>query len=243
MSRALKIHWTIWSILAVITIAGAWIRGMSTESSAAMLRLSLNETTQVSVSRLFADYVRLELYFRGENHRPELGQYNGTDPGSSRTIYHSEPGEPIMLLVSNAGAERVYEVGPTVVRSAYTLGRQAMPFVDDGDPHLFLIRVPPGEYVPLSPGTNVVGIKVLEVGPSLEGESVYVSVTPPLGFKSNANGAYGFGYLSVFGAWPLFVALLGLYGLALHTFRPMPVEAAVTNLPAETDPPEPRRLK
>ena len=175
--------------------------------------LQPSKSIDISVFRLLPDRMRLSLEFArgiGET-RPELGKFyiRGDWRKKAEFIELPEPGTPIKLLVRGDGKEVVYETLPAGSYTNSTIGRELVPFVDDGNP----IRIPWPPKLSASPmlasGYSNFNVSILEVGQQLTGEKVTVVIHPPITLKSVEPN---YVFLSWFILWPIFAILLVGYG-------------------------------
>jgi len=210
MTRMLKIHWAFWTTLVVVVATGV-LADVLSSAKLVTIELRPKAAIDVSVFRPLPDALRLSLSFnRTEGQkRPELGDYATTE--NSGFLEFKNPGAAIKLLVRGEDREVIYEALPA---SAYgtTIGRDLIPFMDDGNPNRF--QWPPNLAVrPILPsGYSTFNISVLEVGHQLVDEQVTLIIGSPITFESTAPG-YGFLWWFIF--WPLYVLLLVVYGAAL----------------------------
>ena len=151
--------------------------------------LQPSKSIDISVFRLLPDRMRLSLEFArgiGET-RPELGKF----------------------YIRGDGKEVVYETLPAGSYTNSTIGRELVPFVDDGNP----IRIPWPPKLSASPmlasGYSNFNVSILEVGQQLTGEKVTVVIHPPITLKSVEPN---YVFLSWFILWPIFAILLVGYG-------------------------------
>ncbi len=138
----------------------------------------------------------------------------------TRTAHHGAsaelqlPGEnqPIKLLVRRDSEQAVYEALPASSYGANVIGRDLVPFIDDGNPNRF--KWPPnlGLRPTFPSGYSTLHISVLDVGAQLVGEQVSLIVKAPVTFKSTAPG---YGFLWWFVLWPVYALLLLAYAAVL----------------------------
>lgn len=215
LSRRLKIHWTLWIILVIFVAAGVFVDDLSSAKSVT-LELRPKVSIDITVFRPLSHALNLSLRFnRTEGQkRPELGDWRNVERGwrESRFLEFPEPGTPVKLLVRGEGNEVVYEALPAGAYGATTIGRDLVPFVDDGNPN----RLPWSPHLALRQslpsGYSTFNFSVLEVGPQLLGERVTLIVGGPVSLKSVSPG---YGFLSWFMFWPLYAMVLLGYGVVL----------------------------
>ena len=215
MSRRLKIHWALWSILVVLVAAGVLADDLSS-AKLVTFELRPKASIDVSVFRPLPDVLRLSLRFNSTEgqKRPELGDYarTGRDWRESGFLEFPKPGAPIKLLVRGEGKEIVYEALPASAYGAATIRRDLVPFVDDGNPNRF--QWPPNLALrpSLPSGYSTFNISVFEVEPQLVNEQAILIIGSPITFKTVAPG---YGFLWWFMFWPLYALILVGYGVVL----------------------------
>lgn len=215
MTRRLRTHWVIWGSLVLILVCGSVLCSISSSRSTASIELVPNASIDISVFRPLPDALRLSLRFDRlkEQQRPELGRstYRG-DMKKTGYIEYVDPGAPIKLLVNCEGKSVVYEAEPAGSYSATTIGRNLVPFVDDGNPNHFPWPSVLALRHQLPAGSSHLTVTVLEVGNQLLGEKAKLIVEPPVTLKEVAPS---YGYIWWFMFWPLYAPLLLIYCLVL----------------------------
>lgn len=214
MTRRLRTHWAVWSCLVLVVATGAIISSLSSSPTITSIELVPNASVSVSVFRPLPDAIRLYMEFdrpKGQK-RPELGEYAARgDWRQTGVLDFVNPGSPVKLLVRGEDKEVIYEAMPA---GSYgiTVGREVVPFVDDGNPNRF--RWPPDLTLRhnLPAGYSNFTITVHEVGSPLKGEKVKIIIDPPVTFKAVAP-RYGLIWWFIF--WPLCALPLLVYGLVL----------------------------
>ena len=215
MTRRLKIHWAIWTALTVFVFVHVILFNLS-DSTHLSIRLSPNGTVELPIFRPYPHPLSLYLYFErmeGQE-RPELGTSDGgTDWQKTGFLDLRNPGEPIRLRVQGGDREVIYEVLPAGSNSARRIGRDLVPFVDDGNPN----RIPWPPNLALRPtvlsGHSVLTFSVIEVGERLAGEQATLIVESPIAFKFMPSPGYSL--LWWFMLWPGFAFLLAVYWAVL----------------------------
>lgn len=210
----MRTHWVVWSSLVLVVATGAIISSLSSSPTITSIELVPNASVNVSVFRPLPDAIRLSMAFerpKGEK-RLELGEYtHREDWRRTGFLDFNNPGAPIKLLVLGEDKEVVYEAMPAGSYGT-TIGRELVPFVDDGNPNRF--QWPPDltlrHYLPA--GYSDFIITVQEVGSQLKGEKVKIIIEPPITFKTVAPR---YGYIWWFIYWPLYALPLLVYGLVL----------------------------
>lgn len=234
MTRRLRTHWVVWGSLVIFLAAGTAAFLLSSSPTINAIELVPNASIDVSIFRPHPDVIRLSLEFERHSgqERPELGKYTYRgDWRESGFLEFVDPGLPIKLLVRREGKEAVYEAMPADSHGK-TIGRELIPFVDDGKPNRF--QWPPDltlrHKLPL--GYSHFTITVAEVGNQIKGEKAKIIVEPPVTFKTVAPH---YGYIWWFRFWPLYTLLLLIYGFVLlwHSTRHSP-NIAYMNSPQST---------
>lgn len=210
MTRGLKIHWTLWITLVILVATSALIDDATSAKSITMV-LRPKESVTVSVFRPLPHTLNLIFGFNQINERRASGQGDWQKTGF---LEFSEAGVPIKLLARRDDQEVIYEAMPanSFAYNAKMIGRDLVPFVEDGNPRRF--NWPPNAALalPLSVGISTLNITVLEVGEQLLGEQVTLIIESPITFKTVA---YGYGWLWWFMFWPVYALLLTVYGAIL----------------------------
>ncbi len=220
MSPVLRAAWSIFAGLCLLVMVGAI--GWHAASHTVQARIDLIPGARVTmhVFRLANDAPRLSISFKDSAAlrpptpywptRPELGEWRALEGNGS--LRFENPGETVKLRVFSRSDAGVYEALPVSGRSEGLKHRDLVPSEDDGDPKRF--RWPPllpTKSIPA--GQSALDILVLEVGDAIKGESVTVVVQPPLGFKSEFDGAIR--WLWYFCFWPIYALTLGITGMML----------------------------
>lgn len=214
MTRGLKIHWTLWITLVILIATGALIDDASSAKSITMV-LRPKESMSVSVFRPLPHTLNLVFDFNRMDGRKalELGDWaTGDDWQKTGFLAFSNAGVPIKLQVRRDSQEAIYETLPASSYGGNTVGRDLVPFVEDGNPRRF--NWPPNVALalPLSVGVSTLNITVLEVGEQLLGEQVVLIIKSPVTFKTVSDG---YGWLWWFMFWPVYALLLAAYGAIL----------------------------
>lgn len=205
-----KFHWICLSTLVVVF--GIAMVAFEVSRTANVISLVLTPGTTVSfrVYRLLPAPLNLKLRFNWDGQhgsRPELGEYTQKgDPRGRGYLEFKRPGEPVIIRVtSTRGMDSKFEALPNGGSSAKSISRELVREDSDDSPERFIW---PPRLIQVPAGVSDLTISVVDVGPSLVGESVTLVVAPPLGFKS---AAPGYGWLWWLFLWPFFVALLVIY--------------------------------
>jgi hypothetical protein len=207
MSRRLKLHWIFLALLAAILTSGAIAYSVSSKPQAIPLSLTPQTSAHLSVFRLLGSNLHLSLEFerRDGQRLADLGEsaYLSAERAAGVLVFPN-PGLPIKLKVVAGGESIIVEALPAGTYGS-RIGRDLVVAQDGG------FRVP---FVQLGipAGTTDVQVTVEEVGGSLVGEQVSLTVHPPLSFKAVSPG---FEWLWWFWLWPVFVAGLVFYATVL----------------------------
>jgi hypothetical protein len=210
MTESLRIRWRLWVAAVILVAAGTIGFHLSVTPIAATLYLQPKETVELSAFRLFPDFLRLAIRFDrvSGQERPELGSSRSKESDGYREFLN--PGVPIKLLIEVEGDRIVFEALPANTYGE-TIGRQLVPFVDDGSPDRFQW---PSTKRNLPAGFSKLNVTVLDVGQQLAGEKVTLVLRAPISLKTVAPH-FGYGLLSWFLYWPLYTILLAGYGAVL----------------------------
>lgn len=213
--RIIIAGWWLFGLAMLCLVAGIVAQRISSHAYITPLALTAGQTVEVPVLRLEPGSVRLMAWhaYQGDDQRPELGSYSHEIVNGS--WYVKDPGEPLIVQVATALGSVVYEAEPRGGRGAHIISRDLTPQAPDGDPHLLQGPLQP-DAARLPAGRSTVRYTVLDVGPTLQGETVEIVLEPMLGFKSSAS-RYDFLWLFFF--WPLpaiALAVLGVLWALLH---------------------------
>lgn len=216
MTNRLKIYWIVWSILVFIATAGAIIDSLL-GSITVPIQLKENSSINVSVFRPFPESLSISLRFDnidGEDRsvlggsRTEKGDWHKTG-----YINFREPGEPILLQIRDDTGTTIYEAEPAGgVELSTTAWRDLVPYINDGNPNMFVW--PPRNDLrnKLHSGITKLNISVLQVGSNISGEVASLIVESPVSFKSCSSN---YVWLWWFMFWPVYAVILFFYGLML----------------------------
>jgi hypothetical protein len=199
----------LWTLLLVGGLA--W--HISSKTETATLSLEPGARASIVVDRVLPDRPRVSLRFDAPtvglaSSRPELGEFKTRQARDA--LVFANPGASVALRIEDANTTAIYEALPAGSYGADFIGRDLVPFEDDGDRGRF--RWPPAlpaESIPA--GRSVVHVTVLEVDDAIRGETINVMLEPPLGFKRGTGGALD--VLHWFYLWPVYAALLVVFGL------------------------------
>jgi hypothetical protein len=215
MTRKLKLHWIFWLVLTLAVATGTTAFHLSRTAVKVELPLLPNASADVSMFHLLPASLSLTLDFerKDQDLRP-LGNYKERGDGfdKSGVLDFAEPGAVVKIQVSigESGSNHVFEALPAGSFGRDDIGREMVPYIDDGDPHRF--QWPPAPRPILPMGASNLRITVLEVGEPLLGQRVTLFVLPPVSFES---AMPGYSVLWWFYLWPVFAFALLVYASAL----------------------------
>lgn len=221
MTKRLRIHFAILSILSIIVTIGGVAAHLSWAPIFAPLTLRPGESIDIPVFRVLPEKIHVELGFKDTTPlRPELGSHTNMN-GQKRTdvLEFPNPGEPIKLLLRSKTRETICEAWPgsSFSGGGKRTGRILVPYIDDGNPNLFPLPSNPTELLDVPAGNSKLTIIVLEAGKSISGEQVDVLIHAPISWKHISPN---YGLLSWFSFWPVYALILIMYGTVLiHFFR------------------------
>ncbi|MEG2804025.1 hypothetical protein [Stenotrophomonas sp.] len=202
----------MWALLCAAVLAGWPAFKIASRTETAPLRLEPGATVVLDTLRLRAGQVQLSLRFArtpGEDTRDTLGKWSVQERPGFLVFEH--PGEPVVVRIENAGQQATYAAFPASASWADGVERDLG--VQTRNAPTGWYRWPPlPSPVTLPQGRSQLTLTVLDVGPSLRGQRVALSLHPAMGFKSSERG-YDLLWLYFF--WPILVAPLLLYGLVL----------------------------
>lgn len=210
----LRPRWLIW-IAATVMVAAYVIAGLISSSPGTIpITLTQGSTAKATVLRVGADTLRTSLRFHGDHQqRPELGEWAITgDPHETGLLRFDKPGAQVRISASTEGHKAVlFEAMP---KNAYGQHDAQRTLTADLSLEPGVWRWPPTDEprLPLSPGMTKLRFEVAAVDPHLRGESVDLTILPPLSFKSCQ---LYYCWLWWWWLWPLFAVLLACWAAAL----------------------------
>lgn len=224
MTNTAKYIWIIWFLLTLIVTIGTVTYKLSIGFHKTEIHLTEGSTVNIKIFRPLPHPISMKLVFArdGRSLRPEeLGKYTTT--GNWREtgkLSFINPGEPVLIKLSNKKQEVTYETMPISSHGSTTVGRDLITYENDNN--LSEFSWPPNitNSFNLHAGFNGIQATILKVGAPIYGEKVTLSIKPPLGAKSTQKNYI---YLAIFFFWPiyylvLFIAFIILkrrYGLSL----------------------------
>ncbi|MFE0499162.1 hypothetical protein ACFW0P_00075 [Lysobacter soli] len=220
MSPNLRAVWWIFAGMCLLVLVGAIGWHVASRTVQARIVLMPGTRVKMNIFRFAPDAPRLSMAFNDSAAmrpqfpywptRPELGEWRAID--SEGSLHFINPGETVKLRVVTQHGAQVYEALPVSERSEGVKYRDLARFVDDGDAKRF--HWPPLQSPRSIPaGRSTLDISVLEVESVLRGESVVLSVKPPLDFKRGTGSALDWLWFFVF--WPVYVLVLCVAGAVL----------------------------
>lgn len=205
--------WLIW--LSVSTLLSLYLAAGYLASRSPLVALKLESGTSINVEllRVAEGRLNMELQFKGDRQRSELGIYHSNTSDWRRTgfLKFATPGAAIRLSAAfRNGTPVVYEAMPASSSGSGSVGRN---LTSDLSVEPGVWRWPPQHNdLVLHPGFNTIRIDVVSVDPPLSGETIELIVHPALGFKSAAENV---SWLWYWFFWPFVVPIQIVWALLL----------------------------
>lgn len=211
MPLRLRLGWWLLATLVVLLVLCTAAHAVASTTASARLPLVVGAGTSLKVYRLLPDSPRLSLAIARRG--------RGGDAVQSALV---------RLRIAHATASELQEALPRSAWSRELLWRMLVPVRDGAIARRAASRI----LLPI--GRSPLEITVLAVDPALHGETVTISVEPPLGFKQ---ADPRLGWLWWFYFWPVYAALLAVFAgvLAWRTSRWQPYAGAFDPAPAPAE--------
>jgi len=192
----LAVNWVLLAAALVWFAVGMQRYLLSVDAIATPITLTPGQTAQVEVYRLREAPLWLEARFNESRglHRPDVGQPPTTEP--------DHPKEPLRIRVQDGkGLDVQMTALPRVLFSHTHAYRQFLPSSQPDGTWLF---------PSIENGTSHLTFTVEQVDPTFLGEKIELQINPPIGLKRTAPG---WNDVSNFIFWPIFAALLSIWGV------------------------------
>jgi len=195
MPPALRIGWWLLAAAVVLLALGKAAHSVASTTATARLPLVVGAGTSLTLYRLLPEHPRLSLAF--------ARRLRGEEVVSAGRV---------RLRIAHAAATELQEALPRSSWNRQLLWRMLTPLRAGATAR----RLP--SRINLPAGRSALEVTVLAVDPALLGQTVTVSVEPPLGFKQ---ADPRLGWLWWFYLWPAYAAMLAVFGglLAWRTVR------------------------
>ena len=208
----MKRSWLIWLSVNTLLLLYLTAGYLASRSLLIDLKLERGTSTKIELLRVAEGRLNMELQFKGDRRRSELGIYETTsDWKRTGLLKFASPGAAIRLSAAFPDSAPVmYEAMPASSFGSGLVGRN---LTSDLSVEPGAWRWPPQHNdLVLHPGFNTIRIDVVSVDPPLSGETVELIVHPMLGFKSTASNVAWLWYWFL---WPFVLPLLIVWALLL----------------------------